>query len=391
MLIVLSIPLIVACGPKANDNKNANYNALDIANEIPLIATEKKISCVENCYPAVGNLYVQREDSSPTEAQTLTQCVATLIGTDKVITAAHCIPESVRQSPELCSKLVSVSFMENSNPIPCKSLEFASPLENFKVQPDIAIIRIKDTLLTAPLKISPAGFSHGKKYRMLKVRPAENSEANFKQESTSCRASLNNILSPFSSKPDSSVVSLGGCDAIHGDSGSPILDEEGAIVGIFQSIRSVNDPSSEEVLRKLLKLAPIDSLPKQVLATNLARLDEVSATFAFEKEWNTRDGGPIKLSAQTNREIFKNVEKIISTWMERNRDFAWEITKDNDLINPTYSVKPKCRNSIKKRKVLVPLVYITTSFDLNYEPIPKFNTASKELKIGQLSSCHASQ
>lgn len=175
------------------------------------------------CEPSVGSL-VRRDGV----------CTAMLVGPEVIGTNLHCLPEGIRSPGASCAGKMEVVFPAVGNReqevIEClEVLALAPPLGDQVVRPDYAFLRLRSRSTRSPFLIHRAGIQDQQSLTIFRMNPKQGFG---EQERITCKAVQKSLINPHFNSPWSPVFAMPHCPIIEGNSGSPALSSDGAMVGI---------------------------------------------------------------------------------------------------------------------------------------------------------------
>ena len=197
-----------------------------------------------NLCPSAVALMLTRIDTSANGLRSnFYQCTSFLVAPNVMATNSHCLPPSIRQAGASCSQ-VQFSFGRNESfaaeTANCESVLAASEIEDVALggltslkQADYAFLKLRSSLSRPPLQFSRSGFQNQKNYHVLAIDPVRsNGRIRGRLKSKTCRATTESYLSPSLAGAQAEVISAQ-CDIIHGNSGSPVLDDQALVHGLL--------------------------------------------------------------------------------------------------------------------------------------------------------------
>jgi hypothetical protein len=159
-------------------------------------------------------------------------CTAALVGDDLVLTNSHCIPSAVKLLPDLCASRVRIS-LPNGATLACAQLVGFSARET-PTSPDLALLRLEKKTGIAPLAIARSGVEPAAVLHSFRVNPDLKNRTG-SLVASDCVATAGAYRMPvYNSSADSQFVT-GDCQAVAGNSGSPVLGDDGAVHGLLQA------------------------------------------------------------------------------------------------------------------------------------------------------------
>ncbi len=211
------------------------------------------------CDPAVALIAVATDEG-------LERCSGVLISEDRVLTNDHCVNKSLsligwntRNRKLPCKGSVFAHFsgdeQRSAQHAGCFEIEFRSGESGINSQ-DYAIIKLDRSLTDRkPVRIARRGFRDREGARILRVQMDQGGAAGYggTQNFLPCSASHATFLYPLLNSMDSPLMTFGDCNIQAGNSGAPILNEDGELAGIVQGYLTLKqDPDLEQELREHL-------------------------------------------------------------------------------------------------------------------------------------------
>lgn len=202
----------------------------------------------EGCHPSVGILF------SPHG-----RCEATLISSDEVVTATHCLQGPMDRKDKhkmlflsnqpVCKDLF-IAFPESaelpSEIASCRSMKGSADL-------DITVIKLKHPLNRPHVEIEESSGSPRKKIVIINKKE----EGLFEESFLYCnQASAKHALNAGSSR-----IALGNCGTLKGNSGAPFFNENGKVIGTLMGTeRNSNDIIASALCIEALRTGSIDGI-----------------------------------------------------------------------------------------------------------------------------------
>lgn len=237
------LPLVfMSCG---KDNpKGLHFKPADNEAQAQFAILNSELICKDDCVETVG-LVAAVQDTE--EGFGTTQCTGTLVDKDVIATNSHCIPDSLKRGMS-CEGRLNI-LLPNGIHYPCKKVLFASDINESTTfgLPDVAFFRIASAPELTPLNTQQSPLDVGVELVALTIDPihyGDFPQGRFVRKT--CRTTKDNLFVPtFGVDQNQSLVPLNGCAFMMGNSGSPLVDEEGFIRAIAFGILS--DPKSDKV------------------------------------------------------------------------------------------------------------------------------------------------
>ncbi|MCB9073520.1 MAG: trypsin-like peptidase domain-containing protein [Bdellovibrionaceae bacterium] len=356
LLSIFCTSLLLACSNSKDSNPPFNNGS-----ELPTYMSEnyshiKKelyeahFSCVNSsdCPNNVGLLMVNYDGQE--YSPQIATCTAFLIDDNIIATNSHCVPEYLKAKTSSCEDKIAVRFLnQGKNIFGCKEVLDYSEVKIF--QKDFAFLKIESTKIS-PLKIHKAGLSDNEPLKIIRMTPNTGFKGGVLETET-CKTTFNSLLNFYGATPWSPTSVALGCEGVHGNSGSPVLNQVGDVVGILQS-------NVEEGYRLLIKmnlarfgLSDIPNLPRHVQFTNLSCVDDPINHVPFREKCDASSKLLITdcMNFQ-NEETKANDKKVAEQWKSK--------------LSPIFIYKFKMIEGDLKREA-IPVCVKTRNMMTNYD------------------------
>ena len=225
------------------NSTSSHFQSKEQPAEIGSMTSEEAIRMAKNAKPHCGDFGGCSESIglvSVANATSAFVCTGFLIADDIVATNSHCIPPDLKAGNS-CRNRIWMSFAPSEhtekyeNQAECANIIYSSALSQEIGAKDFAFFKLATHTGRPKLTISRRGFEDGQFVRVTKIDPDLTRER-FRGNiyTTKCKTIFG---STFTNTADrySSTMTFADCPIIPGNSGSPILDENGAVLGIVQA------------------------------------------------------------------------------------------------------------------------------------------------------------
>jgi len=181
-------------------------------------------------------------------------CTGFLVAPDVVATNLHCVPTPIRQAQVSCKKQMlfvlpkTNEFAEER--LPCaEMISVSGELPPHALTLDYAFFRVERKSVRPAMPIAKDGIADG---QSLLVHRMMFQEAGDKAilETIACPAVQKSLLNPFFVHSKSPLVFLTPCPIIEGNSGSPIVDQQGRVRAILNATHRGRIPTDLGFVRK---------------------------------------------------------------------------------------------------------------------------------------------
>ncbi len=262
----LLLILFAACGNQSSQRMGSDHYVYTPANYQSLQSELERASltCMpdQDCPENVGLILANFGDES---APALKQCTGSFVSKNVVATNSHCIPDSLKKagSTQDCSQLLGIKVLrkdQNVKPFfQCRRL--LAHEKSGALSPDYAFFEVQDAEAIAPIPVDRSGIHHHQKIMTIQVTPLHLSDehASGLIETKSCPIVMSSLLNIISVTQWAKTGVAVGCTAVHGNSGSPVLNEAGSVIGILQS--EIDADEHRKLMKKIFEqyLLPLPS------------------------------------------------------------------------------------------------------------------------------------
>ena len=233
-------------------------------------ATQFKLTCKTpgNCPENVGSMIHHN-------GKDLSVCTFSLIDEDMAISNRHCISDKIAVRGASCAGIIEFILLKHnstdtSNIYQCEKVlsvpeEYQSS-KSGKSQRDFAIFKIKRKRpiglpishpLVDPFKIDTRGIQSGEKLRVIVADPnTETLGANLREQI--CTSIIHPAFSTNYAVATDPSVTLMNCGIKHGNSGSPVIDEDNKLRAVIKQFAAPEPPSAQKI-----ELAAIDAFARR--------------------------------------------------------------------------------------------------------------------------------
>ena len=225
-----------SCASKEESESSASLvHSIPVDNleEAKAIVARTTVSCEEpgKCPANVALFTGAQKDKA-------LSCTGFLVGKDLIVTNSHCLPAPVRYDPKACAEHVRFFFPAAEGfpamSVGCKELLGRSdPVTTFS--PDLAVLRLEKELPRPILTIDHRGVKPNTNYTAFKINPIESDGLSGILKIQGCKTITNSYRFPLYRKSSDSIFVAADCPQVHGNSGSPLVNEVGAAVGVLQA------------------------------------------------------------------------------------------------------------------------------------------------------------
>lgn len=229
-------------------------------------------------------------------------CTAFLVSENTVITNNHCVPAELKTEGASCSGKIKFIFPEMDGyakeEIDCETIKRISDMSSETISMDVAIIRLKVTTRRAPLQVSLDGLANGDEVRVIKIDPDASGGT---QKRVTCFALQNSLANPFYKNSGSPLFLVRDCEIVRGNSGSPMLNKNGQVIGVISAVGATTIDNSKKAEGHIS------------LGTNLACYRDLSFTNNFKPQQECKVDLSKQARVSAEKKIFENMSNELQT------------------------------------------------------------------------------
>lgn len=382
-----------ACGSGTVDQKNYPVQLYPSDNGGQELFDQARVYCQDSqdCPGAVGLLAFTTSEGAG-------MCTTFLIAPDLMMTNSHCISTEARKSPNTVSKSMKVLF-PSTNLLPGETVAVSEVVKFSDInlrddqtvgkKPDYALLRLERRITDrTPLGLSQDGIPEAFDFKIFSVTPQSKSQVLGALEVKKCQSMMSSGVQPSYNSPYTSVVSFSDCVIKHGNSGSPMVDDQMKARGIIHA-----GADGLDQIAQALEIPRVDPLN---LGTNMAcvALPGILSVNQAECSNSPPDIGLLdgikKALSQMSEEQFQKLTEVklsavLAEWIRYDsgsNPFDWMLSQNTGGSNATFTPVPKCfvRSQVRASMDSFDTVYtpkwtVKPNFDSKLRVVP---TVTKE-------------
>lgn len=238
LLLGLWLSLInTACTPSSEPSRVDNgvpYYDFDSDKETKEALEKFELSCLDSSCPKnVGALLIKDGNSIGT-------CTFSMITEDIALTNRHCVPDSIAFENANCQNNIRLIYNIDGQKEIAKCAQVITVPDEYKskelIQRDYAFIRVKEKFKNSTFQVDTSGSEDGATVYAITATPKKHWQGlGSEVQRKKCNTSMNSLILPSYNNKLSPMFAVVGCEIIPGNSGSPLLNSMGKLIGVVQN------------------------------------------------------------------------------------------------------------------------------------------------------------
>jgi hypothetical protein len=337
------------CGKKAlNDSRPVLPTINPQRTDLEVLLEKQEISCSPGraCPPYISKVVA-------IDGNNLKHCTGFLTDSETIVTSSSCLPNYLRVKGQDCSDDVFFYFEDAGKTISvgCTEVLEVSQLDSrdyFLWRHDVIFLKLKKPLRRRSLTIERSGFADLSKYIIWSVDQINEFQSEIRR-SEECEAVHNTYFNPLVTNESSPLMTVAGCQANKGNSGSPVIDYRGKLRGVVSSpvdptfmdrVASLN--ILEKPLKKIIYVSNFACAPS-IYDSNVLNEMECSKDISINILQRSRDE-----LLNTSRVFNLSLKRLEASVNEKNKFFRLgvRLSTASTETSTQLEVFPRCFKNV---------------------------------------------
>lgn len=319
-------------------------------------------------------------------------CTAALVGEDLVLTNSHCLPSAVKLLPELCAERVRLIFPRTSGhpeeTFACSQVLGFSEIPT-DMSPDLALLRLAKKTTRPFLPVNRSGVAGDTPLKSYKVNPDLSTFSGILRAET-CLSVANSYRMPIYRQASDPALVLGDCSAVPGNSGSPLLRQNGELVAVMQA----ELPISEKARREWGGVEGTEFAPL-AMGTSLVCLAADLPDWQWNETCAPVSEEDVRLAPRPRIRQFLNapalaqkIEELLAPFRSQNAQLRWERAElETKALRRQETFAPACGNTAEI-ELDIPRLSLEIKFNRYLQALePTARITETERKSFRLQAC----
>lgn len=243
----LTLLVVTGCAKERSSHTEVNYGWTspypvdEPQSDVVRTLERAPLTCSGGC-PAetlqLGLIGLATETKDWSGKYPMGQCTGFMIAPNIVATNAHCLPPVVMEARD-CGEVLGIKFLRPDSQArttyACKKVLKRASLETDPLDgPDYGFFQI-DAPERTPVRIARSGIADFASVHSVRVDPLGNGVLGGSISEAYCNTTQRSLLNTRYTSEFSPTALAIGCSAEHGNSGSPVFNQLGEVIGILQA------------------------------------------------------------------------------------------------------------------------------------------------------------